>query len=124
MNRIEQLKADKDGLRVGEDLDRFVAQGLESLTDDDIDRLKWWGIFLRKQTPGDFMLRVRMPRGIANAEQLRALGEISQRYGRNRADLTTRQQLQLRWIRPGEPLGRPDAVILPGSKHNEYHFKI
>ena len=23
MNRIEQLKADKDGLRVGEDLDRF-----------------------------------------------------------------------------------------------------
>ena len=99
MNRIEQLKADKDGLRVGEDLDRFVAQGLESLTDDDIDRLKWWGIFLRKQTPGHFMLRVRMPRGIANAEQLRALGEISQRYGRNRADLTTRQQLQLRWIR-------------------------
>jgi ferredoxin-nitrite reductase len=85
MNRIEQLKADKDGLRVGEDLDRFVAQGLESLTDDDIDRLKWWGIFLRKQTPGHFMLRVRMPRGIANAEQLRALGEISQRYGRNRA---------------------------------------
>ena len=24
--------------------------------------------------------------------------------------------VQLKWIRPGEPLGRPDAVILPGSK--------
>jgi adenosylcobyric acid synthase len=24
--------------------------------------------------------------------------------------------VQLQWIRPGEPLGRPDAVILPGSK--------
>jgi adenosylcobyric acid synthase len=24
--------------------------------------------------------------------------------------------VQLRWIRPGEPLGTPDAVILPGSK--------
>jgi adenosylcobyric acid synthase len=24
--------------------------------------------------------------------------------------------VRLRWVRPGEPLGRPDAVILPGSK--------
>ena len=24
--------------------------------------------------------------------------------------------VQLRWLRPGEPLGQPDAVILPGSK--------
>ncbi len=26
--------------------------------------------------------------------------------------------VQLRWLRPGEPLGRPDAVILPGSKQS------
>ena len=30
--------------------------------------------------------------------------------------LEAEPSVQLRWIRPGEPLGRPDAVILPGSK--------
>ena len=99
MNRIEQLKTERDGLSIGPDLPGMVVAGLSALTEDDIDRLKWWGIFLRKQTPGHFMLRVRIPRGVVNAAQLRALGEISQRYGRNLADLTTRQQLQLRWIR-------------------------
>ena len=99
MNRIEQLKTERDGLSIGQDLPRLVTAGVASIAEDDIDRLKWWGIFLRKQTPGHFMLRVRIPRGVVNAVQLRALGEISQRYGRNRADLTTRQQLQLRWIR-------------------------
>ena len=99
MNRIEQLKTERDGLSIGADLPGLVVAGLSAITEDDIDRLKWWGIFLRKQTPGHFMLRVRIPRGIVNAAQLRVLGEISQRYGRNRADLTTRQQLQLRWIR-------------------------
>jgi adenosylcobyric acid synthase len=30
--------------------------------------------------------------------------------------LEAEPSVQLRWIRPGEPLGRPDALILPGSK--------
>ncbi len=30
--------------------------------------------------------------------------------------LEAEPSVQLRWLRPGEPLGRPDAVILPGSK--------
>ena len=30
--------------------------------------------------------------------------------------LEAEPRVRLRWIRPGEPLGRPDAVILPGSK--------
>ncbi|MFO7629246.1 MAG: cobyric acid synthase [Prochlorococcaceae cyanobacterium] len=30
--------------------------------------------------------------------------------------LEAEPSLQLRWIRPGDPLGQPDAVILPGSK--------
>ena len=30
--------------------------------------------------------------------------------------LEAETSVQLRWIRPGEPLGTPDAVILPGSK--------
>ena len=30
--------------------------------------------------------------------------------------LEAEPSLQLRWLRPGDPLGRPDAVIVPGSK--------
>ena len=30
--------------------------------------------------------------------------------------LETEASVQLRWIQPGEPLGQPDAVIVPGSK--------
>ena len=30
--------------------------------------------------------------------------------------LETEPSVQLRWIQPGEPLGQPDAVIVPGSK--------
>jgi adenosylcobyric acid synthase len=30
--------------------------------------------------------------------------------------LEAEPSVQLRWIRPGDPLGRPDALILPGSK--------
>ena len=30
--------------------------------------------------------------------------------------LETEASVQLRWIQPGEPLGHPDAVIVPGSK--------
>ena len=32
------------------------------------------GRFFRKQTPGDFMMRVRMPNGITSATQFRTLG--------------------------------------------------
>ncbi|MGB5593194.1 MAG: ferredoxin--nitrite reductase, partial [Crocosphaera sp.] len=63
-------------------------------------RLKWVGIFYRPVTPGKFMLRLRMPNGILSSEQMRVLGQIVQRYGDDgNADITTRQNLQLRGIR-------------------------
>lgn len=99
MNRIESIKAARDGIDVGADLPAYARDGWESIPDDDRDaRLKWWGIFYRKQTPGHFMLRIRIPNGIASAEQLRVLGAIAEEHGRGTLDLTTRQQVQLRWI--------------------------
>ena len=61
--------------------------------------MKWWGIFFRKHTPGHFMMRIRIPNGITSAAQLRTIGRIANRVGRGIADITTRQQIQLRWIR-------------------------
>ena len=99
MNKIEELKAQKDGLDVGADIPRYAALGLEAIEEGDLDRLKWWGVFFRKQTPGYFMMRLRIPNGVTTAAQLRAIGGIANRVGRGLVDITTRQQVQLRWIR-------------------------
>ena len=99
MNKIEQIKAEKGGLEVGRDIPRYAELGVEAIEEGDLERLKWWGIFFRKHTPGHFMMRIRIPNGITSAAQLRTIGRIANRVGRGIADITTRQQLQLRWIR-------------------------
>jgi len=98
MNKIEEYKREKDGLDVLRDVPRYARDGWEAITEGDRERLKWTGVFFRKQTPGRFMMRVRIPNGISTAAQLRTLGEISQKYGKGFADITTRQQMQLRWF--------------------------
>jgi len=98
MNKIEEYKKERDGLDVLQDVPRYAAEGWEAITDGDKERLKWAGVFFRRQTPGHFMMRVRIPNGITSATQMRALGEISEEFGKGFADITTRQQIQLRWF--------------------------
>ena len=98
MNQIEAYKKEKDGLDILQDVPRFAAEGWEAIGDGDKERLKWAGVFFRRQTPGYFMMRIRMPNGIASATQLRTIGDISAQFGKGFADITTRQQLQLRWF--------------------------
>ncbi len=98
MNKIEEYKKEKDGLDVLNDIPRYASEGWQAITDGDKERLKWTGVFFRRQTPGHFMMRVRIPNGITTATQLRAIAEISGGFGKGFADITTRQQLQLRWF--------------------------
>ena len=102
---IEQYKSERDGLDVLHDLPRFAQYGHESIGKGDLERLKWWGVFLRRQSEGEsgyFMLRIRIPNGIVNAQQLRTIASITGELGRNVADITTRQQLQTRWLQISE----------------------
>jgi ferredoxin-nitrite reductase len=99
MNKVEILKAEKNVLDVKNDLARFAREGWETISEDDVQRLKWYGLFLRKPTPGFFMLRVRIPNGFATADQLRVLSLIAQHYGNGVIDITTRQQFQIRHLR-------------------------
>ena len=48
---------------------------------------------------GFLIIRVRVPNGLLTAEQVEAVGCISQRFGRDARDVTDRQNLQLHWIR-------------------------
>lgn len=101
LNKFEKIKAEKDGLAVKQDLSHFAQIGWEAINEADRDyRLKWLGVFFRPVTPGEFMMRLRMPAGILTSQQMNVLADIVQRYGDSgNADITTRQNLQLRGIR-------------------------
>jgi len=96
MNKIEQLKSEKDGLDIRADIERFAQTGWEAISEEDVQRLKWIGLFLRKPTPGYFMVRVRIPGGKATSAQVRVLADIAETFGNGLVDITTRQQIQLR----------------------------
>ncbi|MEW6493527.1 MAG: ferredoxin--nitrite reductase [Cyanobacteriota bacterium] len=101
LNKFEKFKVEKDGLAVKAQLEEFAQLGWEAIDETDRDhRLKWLGVFFRPVTPGKFMLRMRLPNGILTSTQMQVLAEVLQRYGENgTADITTRQNLQLRGIR-------------------------
>ncbi|MEO1802082.1 MAG: ferredoxin--nitrite reductase [Cyanobacteria bacterium J06629_2] len=101
LNKVEKVKAAKDGLDVKNELDHFAQIGWEAVDKADLEtRLKWLGIFYRPVTPGKFMLRMRVPNGVVNSEQMRVLASAIERYGEEgTADITTRQNIQLRGIR-------------------------
>ncbi|MEM9772642.1 MAG: ferredoxin--nitrite reductase, partial [Cyanobacteria bacterium P01_D01_bin.73] len=101
INPVEKVKAEKDGLDVIGHLEEYVEAGWENVEKSDITvRLKWIGIFFRPVTPNKFMLRLRVSGGLMTAPQMRAMGDVIQRYGDDGSgDITTRQNLQLRGIR-------------------------
>lgn len=99
MNKLEIIKAERDGLDIIEDLPRFARMGWKSISEEDVQRLKWYGLFLRNPTPGYFMIRVRIPGGLATVVQLQTLAEIAKTFGNTQIDFTTRQQIQVRHLR-------------------------
>lgn len=98
-NKIEVLKDEKNGLDALPDI-LGLAPGnrWQEMTEADKQRAKWHGLFFRQPTPGNFMLRLRMEAGRSNARQFRVLADLSDEYGKGFCDLTTRQQVQLRWF--------------------------
>ncbi len=117
LNTAEQIKKEDDGLNVRERIDRiFAPGGFRSIGKQDLrSRMRWWGLYTqRKQgVPGErtgsaepeeledefFMLRIRIDGGHMTSAQLRAIAWVSERFGRDVADITDRQNVQLHWIR-------------------------
>ena len=111
LNGTERMKRDDDGLNVrGRIVDQYSKQGFSAISVDDLrGRFRWWGLYTQRRAgaEGDaeqvedehFMMRVRIPGGRLTSDQLRVIGELSQRYGRDFADVTDRQNVQLHWIR-------------------------
>lgn len=98
-NSIERLKQEKFPLDIIDELPSLIARGYEAVPEEDIVRLNWWGLTHDKPKVGTFMVRIKVPGGCITPGQLVGLGEIARRYGRNYGELTTRQGIQLHWVR-------------------------
>ncbi len=117
LNANEQSKKDSDPLTVKQRvLDTYARQGFDSIDGADLrGRLRWFGLYTQRAQgiPGGktalldpeeleapfFMFRVRIDGGQLSSAQLRVIGEIATEFGRDVADVTDRQNIQLHWIR-------------------------
>ncbi len=97
-NPVERLKQEKSPLGILGELPALIADGYERMAEEDVVRLKWWGLYHDKPKVGTFMLRLKLPGGLLTPAQLRTIGEISNDFGRSDGELTTRQNVQLHWI--------------------------
>ncbi len=99
LNNFELIKLNSDGLDILDKLKDYQAVGFAAIPEAERDLLKWAGVYVqRPRAEGYLMMRVKIPCGIMTSAQARVLGEISQHYGRNIIDLTTRQAIQFHWL--------------------------
>ncbi len=117
LNPNERFKKDDDGLNVRLRIENvYSRRGFASIDPSDLrGRMRWWGLYTQRKPGIDggrtgalephelddeyFMLRIRSDGGLLSPEQLRTIAEISQDFGRDTADITDRQNVQLHWIR-------------------------
>lgn len=102
LNPAEAFKREDDGLNVRHRIETvYSRRGFASIWPSDLrGRFRWMGLYTqRPEGDGYFMLRVRIPGGVLTSEQLEVIGRISERHGRDVADVTDRQNIQLHWIR-------------------------
>jgi ferredoxin-nitrite reductase len=114
LNQVERWKVERHPLEVKQAvLERYAFEGPAAIhkVDGEAERLKWVGIYPQRQGGDAFMLRLKIPGGRLTSAQARLIGEIAAAHARGPQphplwgdgylDLTTRQDIQLHWIRLG-----------------------
>jgi len=110
--RSERLKREKNPWEAFDEVRRFAREGRDTVLPEWASfYFKWWGIYTQGDGVGAtggkggeglateyFMLRIGIPNGILTAHQMRQIGRIAKEHGRNLADITTRQNIQLHWL--------------------------
>jgi ferredoxin-nitrite reductase len=115
LNQVERWKLQRHPLDVRQAVvERYAREGPEAIAavPGEAERLKWVGLYPQRQGGDAFMLRIKIPGGQLRAEQARVIGELAGQFARGPApnpvfgqgflDLTTRQDVQLHWIRIGD----------------------
>ena len=100
INKIEKIKELKTPMEAYKKIEEYAKNGYDSIPKEDKGFfLKCFGIFDKTATPNEFMMRVRVRGGQLNFDQAVALGDVAKEYCRDYMDLTTRAQVELRYIR-------------------------
>jgi len=112
LNQIERWKLERHPLDVRQAvLERYAVEGVDAIGEvpGEAERLKWVGLYPQRQGGDAFMMRIKVPGGQLNAEQAGTIGEIAEElaqgpepnpvFGQGFLDLTTRQDIQLHWLR-------------------------
>ncbi|HZS87129.1 MAG TPA: nitrite/sulfite reductase [Chloroflexota bacterium] len=97
-NNVERLKNEKFPLKIIEEIPELAQRNYLDISEEDMVRFQWYGLYQDKPKVGYFMLRIKVPSGILTPAQYRTIGELSQRFGRNYTELSTRQNVQIHWI--------------------------
>jgi len=110
--RSERLKREKNPWEAFDEVRQFAREGRATVLPEWASfYFKWWGVYTQGDGVGAtggkggeglateyFMLRIGIPNGILTSHQLREIGRIAREHGRNLADITTRQNIQLHWL--------------------------
>lgn len=110
--KMERLKREKNPWEAWKEVQQFALEGRESVTAEWAGAyFKWWGIYTQGDGVGVtggkggegnasefFMMRIGLPNGLLTARQLHAIADITEKYARGVADITTRQNIQLHWL--------------------------
>jgi sulfite reductase (ferredoxin) len=110
--KVERLKLAKNPWDAWDEVRQFARDGRASVLPEWTGTyFKWWGVY----TQGDglgvtggkageglaseyFMMRIGLPNGLLTAHQLHAIADLTAKYARGVADITTRQNIQLHWL--------------------------
>ena len=115
LNQVELWKLDRHPLDVADAvIGTYAAAGPSAIdaVPGESERLKWVGLYPQRQGGDAFMLRVKVPGGRLSSAQAREIGLVAEAFGEgpvdsavfgnSYADLTTRQDVQIHWVRIGD----------------------
>ncbi len=99
LTRNERLKIEKLPPLVWNDIvDNYSKNGFDSISEDDMERFKWVGVYQQRPKDGHFMMRLKISGGQVSNAQLRGIAKIARLYADGVADITTRMTYQIHWL--------------------------
>ena len=112
LSEVEQWKLARHPLEVADAvIAKYSVEGPGAIAKvaGETERLKWVGLYPQRQGGDAFMMRIKVPGGHMTAPQVREIGVVADAFaegpqdspvfGNRYADLTTRQDIQIHWIR-------------------------
>jgi sulfite reductase (ferredoxin) len=110
--RVERLKRSVNPWERLAEIRRFAREGYAAIPPEWLGTyFRWWGVYPQGDGAGVvagnggegkavpfFMVRIRIPNGLLNSNQLRTIADLADKYGFGVADLTVRQNIQLHWV--------------------------